>query len=577
MPNDENLNDMVPQEPIGTDVPQPPMDTDAAQEPINTEISQEPMMETLDMPNEPMEAQPVPEQPGPAIMPEPAPKQKKQSKLVVWIAVAIIVIGLGVFGYFYFINRNKQMILGKSAIKLQDSLLKRANINFSLPELKEYIETGTMSLELKSDAPEMSDTLNIFNNLNIDYHVENSNKLMFGNFDLKRNDDSIMDIQLEASNNQVHLFAEKLFNKVLLMELNTEFLFEEDAITFDDIDYLFNFVVERTIRNMNSSAFKSEKATIKLEGKEVKTTKTSVLLDQEEVHALTVKVLADLKKDNESIKILEKLSIDIKDFELEDDAEFTGEGNVTYTVYTRGLFNSVVGIDLHIYEKSHISGEYEEYEQDYYDTIDTTVEFRVEKNPVIYVRTSDESYVKFVFNYGTNSVDIRGVDDENTEMLKISIKNPNDKALNIEAEFNDKEAEMILKFGLDLNMKEIVRNKEYESSIKIMIDMSMANNLIFGGELTMNGTTKEFTDSGERRTIDKTNVVKFENITESEMENITMNAMKIFMPELFEQMQLMAICAQVTECGECRRNQCPCTYTDERGRPQEVMCPDLGN
>jgi len=453
---------------------------------------------------------------------EAIPTDKSSKKTLLVFIALFLVICLGIAAFFFFrIKNSKERIIINSLEHLQNVFKNKSNIELDLPNIREFLQTGTISLDLESSDEDIESILKMIKDFQINFNAEQRENFLYFELDLLYADESIIDFRMIAENNKIYLLIERLINQVLMFEANTDVLLQDDYLTIKDVQYLYNLILERIIRDMDSSFYTQERVDIILNGEEVSTTKTTITLDNERIVNLANKVLNNLRRDNRADEILTKLYKNIDEFKFEDN--FERDITITYSIYTTGFFNNVVlGVDF-VFEA--------EESRNFWGVEPATklaFEYRAENNETIYIRDLEGLTSKLVFRTEDSNLMITIYDEEQVLVANVLVKNPDVNTLSVELEV----VEESLKITWDLNIEAATPKEEYNISNVFRLSFVDGNNY-FSGALMIDINTRDVSNLPRVNRFNTSGAKSFEDLTESDFFEIMDNLQYLFMMFFF--------------------------------------------
>lgn len=278
---------------------------------------------------------------------------KSKTPLLVIVAVlAFLVIALGAS---YFVAKSPKSIFTRSI----NNLYKNIEVN-----LKENIKTLTTNFELKlnvdgnEENKELTDIVNnlsLNGNVNIDY----INKLFLVNFNSTYDNDKLLDAEVQYQKGNAYVLLNNIFDKYIAVDSveGMDDYFETVQIT-EDHKILVTEVKKALTKSLKSKFFETSKVELEINGKKENVTKNTLKLTRENMTELTKEFLETLKNDDkflrsyaiinntDEVTVKDSLESAISSADGEDLAENAGE----VSLYTRGLFNELVKIEMIISE-----------------------------------------------------------------------------------------------------------------------------------------------------------------------------------------------------------------------------------
>ena len=286
------------------------------------------------------------------------------------IAIILIVVAL-LAGVLYFvytkISNPKQLFvnsINKNYEQLEN-LFDDTKSNTKLSDSKPSVVEESLSMKLDVDKSLIdNDTKKIIDEVNklkvnAKVGVNPKNKEGFVNLGALYDNDSLINLGAYLKDNKAYIELKDLYNKIIEVPLDElDIDIDQAKMNYDteDIKYIVRTSKDAVLNSLDGKDFKKSKATIKIDGNEVKTTRISYELNQKDANELSKKALKELVKDKKYIKTLSKLSGEKEDKikesleetikNLEDVKDFDSKTTMTLNAYVKGLKNENVGFDI---------------------------------------------------------------------------------------------------------------------------------------------------------------------------------------------------------------------------------------
>lgn len=279
-------------------------------------------------------------------------KKTKKKGLIIGGIVAVIIIVAILVAYFLTLG-NPKFIFGKAIDELfavdtqdYDSIKFDTEIKASIEaedvtyqEYLEELEKLTIKMEAQIDVPEKKEIIN----LGLDYDKE-----------------SVIDAQVYYNNGDMYTYFDGLFDKYIQIEMDEETKEQMDqiletALSEKQIDKnakavkIFKDELKAQINEYGKFEKKKDKIDI---DKEEKVTKWTLTLTQKQMYNVLSKTFSNLAKNDKFIDCFEE--DDIEDVLKEaaesiKDSDANSKNNLKISIYTKGLLNKVVAVDVAIY------------------------------------------------------------------------------------------------------------------------------------------------------------------------------------------------------------------------------------
>lgn len=328
--------------------------------------------------------------------------KSKKSKMSLFVIVAVVAFLIIILGVSYFVAKSPKSIFTRSI----NDLYKNVEVN-----LKENVKTLSTNFELKlnvdgnEENKELTDIVNnlsLKGNVNIDY----INKLFLVSFNSTYANDKLLDAEVQYQKGNAYVLLNDVFDKYIAVDSveGMDDYFETVQITKDH-KVLVTEVKKALTKSLKSKFFETSKVELEINGKKENVTKNTLKLTKENMIELTKEFLEALKNDDKFLRsyakinntdeatVKDSLESEIASIDGEDLAENAGEINL----YTKGLFNELVKIEMLVYEGS--------------DSLELSLTKKDNNNYVVRLLTTDKE--EFILNVNVTK-------EGNTLNLKIS-------------------------------------------------------------------------------------------------------------------------------------------------------------
>lgn len=370
-----------------------------------------------------------------------------KSKSSVFVIAAVVVFLIVLSGVSYFVAKSPKLIFVRSI----NNLYKNIEVN-----LKEDVKTlaTNFELELKVDGNEKNKELtDIVNNLSLkgNVNIDYINKLFLVNFNSSYANDKLLDAEVQYQKGNAYVLLNDVFDKYISIESaeKTDDYFETIQIT-EDHKILITEVKKALTKSLKSKFFETSKVELEINGKKENVTKNTLKLTKENMTEFTKEFLKILKNDdkflnsyakinnNDEATVKDNLETAINSIDGEDLAENAGE----VSLYTKGLFNELVKIEMIISEGS--------------DSLDFSLTKNDDNNYIVRFVTMDKE--EFILNVNITK-------EGNTLNLKLSTNIENQNIL-LDIKYGyEYDKEVVLKDVSDsVNINELTE----EQTIEIM-------------------------------------------------------------------------------------------------------------
>lgn len=283
--------------------------------------------------------------------------KNKKSKMSLFVIVAVVAFLIIILGVSYFVAKSPKSIFTHSV----NNLYKNIELN-----LKGNVKTLSTNFELKlnvdgnEENKELTDIINnlsLKGNVNIDY----INKLFLVSFDSTYANDNLLNVDVQYQKGTAYVLLNDVFDKYIVVDSveGMDDYFETTQIT-EDHKILVTEVKKALTKSLKSKFFETSKVELEINGKKENVTKNTLKLTKENMIELTKEFLEALKNDDKFLKsyakinntdeatVKDSLESEITSIDGEDLAENAGE----VSLYTKGLFNELVEIEMIVSEGS---------------------------------------------------------------------------------------------------------------------------------------------------------------------------------------------------------------------------------
>jgi len=292
---------------------------------------------------------------------------KKKGNKGPFIIIALVIAALAAIVYFAYTNLgNPKKMFTRSINKGYKEVENFIDDAFKGDIKKAMVLNNDLKVNIKMDDSLMNDdTKGIIEEINkikleteIGYDQKNKQMLMIlgALYDNK----SLINAGAYAKDEKMYFELKDLFDKYIEVPMEDyDSYFEQSSIDVDDVKYILSKTKDAFINNLDEKNFKKSKATIKVDGKNVKATKITYALSEEKTKKLTKDALSTLVKDSKYIEALAALSgMDKKEIkgsieemidQLEEEIkskELDTEDVISFVVYTKGFMADTVGYEI---------------------------------------------------------------------------------------------------------------------------------------------------------------------------------------------------------------------------------------
>lgn len=277
----------------------------------------------------------------------------KKQKNTMWFAPIIVVIFvIALIGFGFFLSRSPKMVFNTAINKMSQSLIGAALESMDNRE-------GSISLETKfsSDDKDMNDALKIMNNMyfGIDYKLDQKNKKYLMKINTKYDGEELLNADVYLEDTNVYILLVDLYNQYLSTELQDVEVLWETNKSIKDYKAIVKGISKAITTSLKSEYFTKETVELTIDDNIEKATKNTLLINNNNIIQIEVDVLTSLKNNNSFINSLSNITeIDKEDILANIDElinslsgeEFTYDEEITISIYTKGLINEFVRMDL---------------------------------------------------------------------------------------------------------------------------------------------------------------------------------------------------------------------------------------
>lgn len=278
---------------------------------------------------------------------------KERKNPMQFIPIIVFIFLIVVLAFAFYISRSPKMIFNN----LINKTYKRINNNM-VTDIKNI--KGSMSLQTNiSTSDESSNEIfEILNNvyLGTNYEIDYENKTALVKLNTKYDNEKLLDADLYLKNNKGYVLLKDIYSKYISTDVEGfDSMFNQVKIT-DDHNLVISEVKKAITKSLKSEYFSKEKVDIKVNNENISVTKNSLVLNEEVAKKIEKDVLVYLKDNDKFITSLSNITETTKDeilTSIEDELESLNSGTtnssnteMTVSIYTSGLMNNVVKIDL---------------------------------------------------------------------------------------------------------------------------------------------------------------------------------------------------------------------------------------
>lgn len=293
---------------------------------------------------------------------------KKKGKKGPFIVIALVIIALAAVLYFantFFANPKKMFVksVNKGYKEVENFIDDAFKTNSST---KPMVLSNDFNLNIKID-DSLIDTntkglIDEINKIKLETEIgyDQKNKQMLMVLGALYDNKSLISAGAYAKEESMYFELKDLLDKYIEVPMEDyDTYFEQSTVDVDDIKYVMSKTKDAFVNSLDENNFKKSKATIKVDGKNVKATKVTYALSEEKAKKLAKKAFSELVKDSKYIEALATLSGTDKD-EIKESLEETvdelteeiesgdldKENVLSFVVYTKGFMADAVGYEL---------------------------------------------------------------------------------------------------------------------------------------------------------------------------------------------------------------------------------------
>ncbi len=229
--------------------------------------------------------------------------KKKVAIIFIIIAVGLLVAG-GILVFQNYSNKNR-IVTSFNDLKasLEETFSSNNNEGTGIKETATGFTKFYINPLLGNSSDGSDIVINNLNNstLNYEYRIDTEAKKLYFDGSLLFNMQELLGINFYQNENISYIFLRNLFDKYITVEDNDIFTYlEESANSKEDIDYIYNLMVESIKNNITADDIKVSNE--KIDNKDVK--KISLELDDKRFEELANNIIDDIKNDKKANEIL---------------------------------------------------------------------------------------------------------------------------------------------------------------------------------------------------------------------------------------------------------------------------------
>lgn len=439
-------------------------------------------------------------------------KKKKGSKVPIVIAIIsilLIVIIIGVAVYFKY-TRDNRKVISTGITTLTEKFEKMSTRNKDIELTNNFTIDGNMKFDIESKLlseyattnPNYKPYVNLINNLNdtkntfsLKQNVNDKKSL----FEMKSelDNDELLGAKFFITEDKEYYFIKGFVDKYVESGDSEYFdSLEENSNTYDDIKYLYDFVMKSLKNNLKDEYFVKTDAVITIDGKKVNTKKITLKLDEKNGNELIRNIIKDLKNDKKAKDILKSYGEDIEDAEVNDVFEEGQE--ITFSVYVDNIFYNIKKYEMYTDDAE------EKVTITYLDAEVDVIEIYEDDELSSSIEITNESKDKYVFNF---------FDDDHKKLANIALTNGKEKT---EMSFYIEIDSVLVKGKMSSTYSNIVKKESYDNNTMLNFTIEANEEEIADVEITIDMKAKNSSEIDE----DVSNAVTEDQITTEQKEKL---------------------------------------------------------
>ncbi len=429
---------------------------------------------------------------------ERKPKGSKKGFLVGVICILVILVV--VFGIFVFINSRPKNLFEKGINQLTNSLTFVNDEKIDIDTTKGVTNNGSVSFNVSSkmltkdmlgDQYEaIKQIVDVLNKLQIKYDIKYLDGKFYLSLTPSVDNKDAMSLNYYLNGKNQYVFLDQIFDKYIELD---ELKSTNDNLKPDDVDYLYDVVKSSFINNMTDEYVSKTKSKITIDEKEINVKKTTFKADTKQLVSFMNNVLNDIKKDKRANEIITSFYSDFAKLEVKEDDIDAKE--FSYSVYSKGLMNDVVASDLVVSSDEAVK-----------------LSFVEGSKSVMSLYTDDKLQSSLNIVKEKNNTKLEIFDSSNKSLGTIDIKQ-DDSKITATCNLNIEGAKFDMTVSTDTKK---VENHKYSTKGSIKASLSFGGVAI--GDITIN--LDDNTSQGATMDIDTSNSVKYDKLTDEELNTI---------------------------------------------------------
>jgi hypothetical protein len=289
------------------------------------------------------------------------PIEKKSSVAGTIITILILLVFAAIIGYLFWSNKPKNIFVTSINKMYSDfnTYVKDFKSNRIVELSRNNVIIYNTNIKVDSDVSELDEFADLLKGLTINYilGMDQKNEKMNINFDIKSDENELMNLKLYNESNLLYLLDEKLDKYIIIDNVDPSIINKEK--TKDEILYLIEKVKDLFIKSLKEEYFDKEEESLIINNEVVDTKKTTLMINDKRLKEILIFIINGLKSDEHSIEAIITINnsninkeeiLEIFDKILEEckKQDLLLDGEIILELYSKGLFNKVVKYNLMI-------------------------------------------------------------------------------------------------------------------------------------------------------------------------------------------------------------------------------------
>lgn len=383
-------------------------------------------------------------------------KSSKMGILFLIIALIGIICAVCVCGYYFLFNKKKIVSSFVDAVYNKVGLAIDEYYSFDYQKNSVLIN-GDMSFN--TNIPDFD----VLNNEKLSYSVglDYQNKRIQGGVTLNEDNLSLFDVMLYMKDNFGYISLPDVYTSLIKVEIPEDeyrsiFDVEDVGISKDDVKYINKAYRDILVNSLDMNDFKKSSKVIIVNGVDTKVNALSYTLDNNNYEKFINNVIDNTLKDEKLLEIFAKIS-DSNVNEIKDslnkskglDYSGVGDLSIVFDIYTKGLKNEFVGMDINFAELYDI-------QLRLYDNLtDINVTFGEFKANFVVKELGENTYnVDFTYNIGDKSLtgnfsnEYKKIDSNKSENILKFVVNFDGKMFSFTTNYTQSIGEVVADFDV---------------------------------------------------------------------------------------------------------------------------------